>query len=94
LLFEACAYVLSEQEKNRIEHYLPLHPSVIGAINDVLMHDVDEKDDAQLFFMFNSFQNWIERNTTSILLLKTSTIPIYNTGETSNLEIELFQLAV
>jgi integrase len=54
-------HVLAEQEKNRIEHYVPLHPSVIGAINEVLKHDFGEKNDAKLFFMFNSFQNWIER---------------------------------
>jgi len=54
-------HVLAEQEKNRIEHYVPLHPSVIGAISEVLNNDFGENDDAKLFFMFNSFQNWIER---------------------------------
>jgi integrase len=54
-------HVLAEQEKNRVEHYVPLHPSVIDSINEVLNNDFDEKDDAKLFFMFNSFQNWIER---------------------------------
>jgi integrase len=54
-------HVLAEQEKNRVEHYVPLHPSVIGTIGEVLNNDFGEKDDAKLFFMFNSFQNWIER---------------------------------
>jgi hypothetical protein len=54
-------HVLAEQEKNRIEHYVPLNPSVIGAISEVLNNDFGEKDDDKLFFMFNSFQNWIER---------------------------------
>ena len=54
-------HVLAEQEKNRIEHYVPLHPSVVDAISEVLDNDFDEKDDTKLFFMFNSFQNWIER---------------------------------
>ena len=54
-------HVFAEQEKNRIEHYVPLHPSVVGAINEVLNNDFDKNDDAKLFFMFNSFQNWIER---------------------------------
>jgi hypothetical protein len=25
--------VLAEQETNRVEHYVPLHPSVVGAIS-------------------------------------------------------------
>ena len=50
-------HVLAEQEKNRIEHYVPLHPSVIDTISEVLAHDFDETDDSKLFFMFNSFQN-------------------------------------
>jgi integrase len=54
-------HVLAEQEKNRIEHYVPLHPSVIGAVREVLKHDFGQNDDTKLFFMFNSFQNWIER---------------------------------
>ncbi len=58
---EPVLHVLAEQEKNRIEHYVPLHPSVIGAISEVLDNDFDKKDDAKPFFMFNSFQNWIER---------------------------------
>lgn len=139
-------HVLAEQEKNRVEHYVPLHPSVIGAISEVLNKDFDENDDAKLFFMFNSFQNWIERQRTPLSrvcdpskarmwlsdfrkfaeqfgdiigwdvtnrkyvlahsmigvdweyykhpLPEEFTIPIYNTGETLNLEIEFFQLAV
>jgi hypothetical protein len=48
--------VLAEQEKNRIEHYMPLHPSIIGVISEVLNNDFGEKDDAKLLFMFNSLQ--------------------------------------
>jgi len=54
-------HVLAEQEKNTVEHYVPLHPSVVGAISEVLDNDFKEKDDAKLFFMSNSFQNCIER---------------------------------
>ena len=54
-------HVLAEQEKNRVEHYVPTHPSVVGAISEVLEHDFGENDDAKPLFMFNSFQNWIER---------------------------------
>jgi len=54
-------HVLAEQEKNRVEHYVPLHPVVIGSIRDVLKHDFGENDDAKPLFMFNSFEKWLER---------------------------------
>jgi hypothetical protein len=54
-------HVLAEQEKNRVEHYVPLHPVVIGAISDVLKHDFNENDDAKPFFRYNSFEKWLER---------------------------------
>jgi hypothetical protein len=37
-------HVLAEQEKNRVEHYVPLHPSVVSAISEVLGHDFGEKE--------------------------------------------------
>jgi hypothetical protein len=54
-------HVLAEQEKNRVEHYVPLYPSVVRAINEVLTHDFGEKDANKPFFMFNSFEKWLER---------------------------------
>jgi integrase len=54
-------HVLAEQEKNRVEHYVPLHPSVISAISEVLAYDFGENDDDVPFFMFNSFEKWLER---------------------------------
>jgi integrase len=54
-------HVLAEQEKNRVEHYVPLHPSVVSGISEVLAHDFGEKDDNKPFFMFNSFEKWLER---------------------------------
>jgi integrase len=54
-------HVLAEQEKNRVEHYVPLHPSVVTAISEVLAHDFGENDDAKPFFMFHSFEKWLER---------------------------------
>jgi integrase len=54
-------HVLAEQEKNRVEHYVPLHPSVVSAISEVLAHDFGENDDAKPFFMFHSFEKWLER---------------------------------
>jgi integrase len=54
-------HVLAEQEKNRVEHYVPMHPSVVSAIRAVLEHDFGEKDDDKPLFMFNSFEKWLER---------------------------------
>ncbi|MGB7902353.1 MAG: tyrosine-type recombinase/integrase [Halobacteriota archaeon] len=54
-------HVFAEQEKNRVEHYVPLHSLVVGAINEVLAHDFEEKDDTKPFFMFNQFEKWLER---------------------------------
>ncbi|MGZ8892960.1 MAG: hypothetical protein ACXW1R_08560, partial [Halobacteriota archaeon] len=54
-------HVFAEQEKNRVEHYVPLHPSVVSAISEVLAHDFSEKDDDKSFFTFNSFEKWLER---------------------------------
>jgi len=54
-------HVLAEQEKNRVEHYVPLHPSVVSAIIEVLAHDFGENDEAKPFFIFNSFEKWLER---------------------------------
>lgn len=53
--------VHAEQEKNRVEHYVPLHPSAVSAISEVLTHDFSEKNDDKPFFMFNSFANWLKR---------------------------------
>ena len=42
-------HVLAQQEKSRVEHYVPLHPSVVTAVDEVLTHDFSEKDDANNF---------------------------------------------
>jgi integrase len=54
-------HVFAEQEKNRVEHYVPLHPLVVSAISKVLAHDFGENDDDKPFFLFNSFEKWLER---------------------------------
>jgi hypothetical protein len=38
-----------------------LHRVVVSAISEVLKRDFDEKDDDKPFFMFNSFEKWLER---------------------------------
>jgi hypothetical protein len=53
--------VYADQEKNKVEHYVPLHPSVVSAISEVFAHDFNEKDDAKPFFMFFSFGKWLQR---------------------------------
>jgi integrase len=67
---EPVLHVLAEQEKNRVEHYVPLHPSVVNAISEVLAGDFGEKDDANLFFMFNSFQTGIERQKIPLMRVR------------------------
>ncbi|MGZ4847421.1 MAG: hypothetical protein ACXV3E_06530 [Halobacteriota archaeon] len=54
-------HVKASQDKIRYEHYVPLHSVVVGAINEVLAHDFEENDDAKPFFMYNSFEKWLER---------------------------------
>jgi len=54
-------HVLAEQEKNRVEHYVPLHPAVVSAISEVLTHDFGTIDDNMPCFIFNSFEKWLER---------------------------------
>jgi integrase len=54
-------HVLPEQEKNRVEHFVPLHPKVVEALKEVLTNDFGKKGDTEAFFMYNSFENWLER---------------------------------
>jgi len=54
-------HVLAEQEKNRVEHYVPLHPVVLSAISAVVTQDFEGTDDNKPLFMFNSFEKWLER---------------------------------
>jgi len=54
-------HVLAEQEKNRTEHYVPIAAPVADAVKAVLKHDFKGTDDTKPFFMFNSFEKWLER---------------------------------
>ncbi len=54
-------HVLPEQEKNRVEHWVPLHEVVLVAVKEVLENDFSDKDDGKPFFMYNSFVKWLER---------------------------------
>jgi hypothetical protein len=63
-------HVFAEQEKNRVEHSVPLSPIVVGAIEDVLAHDYKETDNAKPFFLFNSFEKWLERQKVPLPLIR------------------------
>ena len=49
--------VKSSQDKIRMEHYVPLHPSVV----DVLRPLLDGRGDDEAMFAYNSFNMWIKR---------------------------------
>lgn len=51
-------HVESSQDKIRMEHYVPLHPQVVLAIEAVLG---DRKDEDRVFG-YNSFQMWMKRH--------------------------------
>ncbi|MGZ4852369.1 MAG: hypothetical protein ACXV3D_04170 [Halobacteriota archaeon] len=50
-------HVTAQQDKIRMEHYVPLHPAVIGALKPLF----DGKKDGEPLFEYNSFQMWVER---------------------------------
>ncbi|MGZ4924338.1 MAG: hypothetical protein ACXV5H_10365 [Halobacteriota archaeon] len=50
-------HVMAKQDKIRMAHYVPLHPSVISALRPLFY---GKKDDEQLF-EYNSFQMWVKR---------------------------------
>jgi integrase len=66
-------HVLGEQEKNRVEHYVPLHPAVVAATSEVLNYDFGENDDKKPLFMFNSFEKWLERQRIQLSLMSDPT---------------------
>jgi hypothetical protein len=55
-------HVLPEQEKNRTEHWVPIHSAVVPAVKAVLENDYSDKDDAAPFFMYNSLVNWLRHH--------------------------------
>lgn len=59
-------HVLAEQEKNRCEYWAPLHSVVVTALKQVLANDFGDKDDAKPFFMYTSFESWLERHKTPL----------------------------
>jgi integrase len=51
-------HVESSQDKIRMEHYVPLHPQVVSAIEAIL----DDRKDEDRMFGYNSFQMWMKRH--------------------------------
>jgi hypothetical protein len=54
------------QDKIRMEHYVPLHPQVIEAIQPLL----NRRQDDELIFKHGSFWMWIKRQQTPMLQFK------------------------
>ena len=52
-----CIEVQSSQDKIKMQHYVPLHPQVIQAIQPLL----DERDDDEPLFEYNSLVMWVKR---------------------------------
>ncbi len=49
--------VTSQQDKIRLEHYVPLHPVVVRSLRPLF----DGKKDAEQLFEYNSIQMWVKR---------------------------------
>ena len=52
-----CIEVESSQDKIKMQHYVPLHPQVIQAIQPLL----DERNDDESMFEYTSFLQWVKR---------------------------------
>ena len=50
-------HVTAQQDKIRMEHYVPLHPAVIRSLKPLL----NGKKDGERLFEYNSFQMWVKR---------------------------------
>ncbi|MGZ7198256.1 MAG: hypothetical protein ACXVIW_07470 [Halobacteriota archaeon] len=49
--------VKASQDKIHMEHYVPLHPSVISSLRPLF----DGKTDEEPLFKYNSIQMWVKR---------------------------------
>ena len=54
--------VNASQGRIKMEHYVPLHPQVVGTIQPLL----DGRRDDTLMFEYNSFWKWIKRQKTHL----------------------------
>lgn len=52
-----CIEVQSSQDKIKMQHYVPLHPQVIGAVEPL----IDDRNDDETVFLYNSLAPWVKR---------------------------------
>ena len=50
-------HVKASQDRIRMEHYVPVHPQVVGALKLL----VDRRVDDELMFVYNRFAMWVKR---------------------------------
>ena len=56
-LEKSVVHVKASQDKIKMEHYMPLHPHVVEALQPLL----DGRNDDALMFEYNSFWMWVKR---------------------------------
>jgi hypothetical protein len=56
-LKKSVLHVKSSQDKIKMEHYVPLHPHIIKALQPLL----DGREDDEPMFAYNSFVMWVKR---------------------------------
>src|SRR5665647_3060709 len=49
--------IQSSQDKIKMQHYVPLHPQVIGAVEPL----IDDRNDDETVFLYNSLAPWVKR---------------------------------
>jgi hypothetical protein len=58
--------VQSSQDKIKMQHYVPLHPQVIQAIESLL----GDRNDKELLFKYNSLAPWVKRQQIPLSRIK------------------------
>ena len=56
----------SSQDKIKMQHYVPLHPQVIQAIESLL----GDRNDKELLFKYNSLAPWVKRQQIPLSRIK------------------------
>ncbi len=61
--YKPCIEVKSSQDKIKMQHYVPLHPQVIHAIQPLL----EERGDDDPLFEYTSLLQWVKREKTPLI---------------------------
>ena len=61
----------SSQDKNRMSHYVPLHPRIVEALKPLLVGRYDD----ELVFEYSSFKQWIKRQKIPMSRIKEHFVP-------------------